>query len=325
MPTLALLATGGTIAGSGPQHHYTAGVLNAASLLAAVPELSTLSDWQVEQLFSLDSRDMQPAHWLQLAGRIQALLADPAIDGIIVTHGTDTLEETACALHHLIETSKPLVLTAAMRPASALSADGPLNLLHAACTALDPLAAQHGVVVVADASVVAARHLVKTNTHKTDALQSIDGHGTLGQVLAGKVHWLAPTTRPAKTFQLDAMQMLPRVDILSAYAGASAGLIDMHVADGARGLVLALSGHGSIPADWRPALARARKAGIQIIRASRIPAGGVWPNCNEDDALTDCVAARLRTPQQARVLLMLALASQAEISRESLDLLFAEN
>lgn len=323
MPTLALLATGGTIAGSGPQHHYTAGVLDATTLLAAVPDLSALSDWRVEQLFSLDSRDMQPAHWLQLAERIHALQADPSIDGIIVTHGTDTLEETAFALHHLVKTSKPVVLTAAMRPASALSADGPLNLLHAACTALDPYAAQHGVVVVADSDVIAARHLVKAHTHKPDALQSIDGCGVLGQILAGRVCWQAAPQSSGTTFLLNAAQWLPRVDILSFCAGAPAGLIDLHIAAGARGLVLALSGHGSIPAEWRPALSHARDAGIHIIRASRITAGGVWHGCNEDDDLTGCVAAGLRTPQQARVLLMLALASQPGINREALALLFA--
>ncbi|MEN3112494.1 asparaginase [Uliginosibacterium paludis] len=326
MPTLALIATGGTIAGSGPQHHYTAGVLDASVLLAAVPELAALAAWQVEQPFSIDSRDMQPAHWLDLAARIRQLQVDPSVDGIVITHGTDTLEETAFALHLLVETTKPVVLTAAMRPASARSADGPLNLLHAACTALDPLAALHGVLVTADASVIHAADLLKAHTHKTDALRCIEGRGLAGQIMADTVRW--QTAAPQRLglpelLALSAGVQLPRVDVLSAHAGASADLIDFCVTAGARGLVLALTGHGSIPADWRTALDRARSAGVQVVRASRISAGGVWPGCNEDDEACGCIAAGPHTPQQARVLLMLALAALPDITRSRLAGLFS--
>lgn len=322
MPTLALLATGGTIAGSGPQHHYTAGVLDAATLMAGVPGLAALADWHVEQVLSLDSRDMQPAHWLLLAERIRALQADPDIAGIILTHGTDTLEETACALHWLVAPGKPLVLTAAMRPATAPSADGPGNLLDAACVALDPTAAAHGVLIVAGSRILAANRMHKAHTLRTDALRPLEDCGDAGQIIAGRAVWRSAPPAAHAPFTPAPHGALPRVDILSAFAGAPADLIDSCVEAGARGLVLALSGHGSIPADWREALARARQRGVHVVRASRIPAGGVWHGCNEDDDASGTIAAGLNPPPQARVLLMLALASLPDCSTEALRKLF---
>ncbi|MDP5239401.1 asparaginase [Uliginosibacterium sp. 31-16] len=316
---LALIATGGTIAGTGAQDSYTAATLGAESLLGAVQELRRLADWHIEQPFALDSRDIEPAHWLQLAACIQGQIDDPAIDGIVVTHGTDTLEETAFALHLLLPAGKPVVLTAAMRPATSLSSDGPLNLLQAACVALSPAARNQGVLVVANDAVIAAHDLVKQHTHAVDALQSRAGRGLAGSVLGESVS-MRLCTQAARTALLQAAdgalpkpESLPRVDILYAHAGAAPDLIDACVTAGAAGIVLALSGHGSIPASWRAAIAKALSQGVHIVRASRVAAGGVRPQTNEDDAATGCIAAGDRTAQQARVLLLLALhCKQAE-------------
>ena len=323
---LALIATGGTIAGTGPQDRYTAATLGADALLGAVQELRRLADWHIEQPFALDSRDITPAHWLLLAGSIQAQIDDPAIDGIVVTHGTDTLEESAFALHLLLPTGKPVVLTAAMRPATSLSSDGPLNLLQAACVALNPAARNQGVLVVANDAVIAARDLVKQHTHAIDALQSRAGRGMAGSVL-GEAVCMRRCEQPARSALLQAADgvrpepdKLPRVDILYAHAGAAPDLIDACVAAGAAGIVLALSGHGSIPVNWRAAIARALGQGVHIVRASRVAAGGVRPQTNEDDAATGCIAAGERTAQQARVLLLLALHCQ---QAERLGELFA--
>lgn len=322
MPRLALIATGGTIAGTGSQDSYTAATLNADALLSAVTELRRLADWQIEQPFALDSRDMSPEHWLQLAACVQTQLDDPAIDGIVITHGTDTLEETAFALHLLLPTGKPVVLTAAMRPATSLSSDGPLNLLQAACVALSPAARNAGVLAVANDAVIAARDLVKNHTHAPGGLQSRSGPA--GSVLGEQV-WLTPTTSAprAPLLHLTAAAKLPRVDILHAHAGASPDLIDACVAAGTAGIVLALAGHGSIPGAWRPAIRRAITQGVQILRASLISRGGVWPQGNEDDASTGCIAAGQHSAVQARVLLLLALASSPALSREALAGLFA--
>lgn len=309
MPRLALIATGGTIAGTGPQQRYTAATLDAESLLDAVPALRHLAAWHVEQAFSLDSRDLTPAHWLQLATRVQAQLDDPTIDGVVITHGTDTLEETAFALYLLLPTGKPVVLTAAMRPATSLSADGPLNLWQAACVALYPAARHHGPLVVANDSVIEADKLVKQHTHSPAALQSRPGSSAAGAIFGTSIK-LSPgasSSRPA-LLRMPEMDALPRVDILYAYAGATPDLLEACLASGAHGIVLALTGHGSIPANWRDAIAHALQQNIPVVRATRVAAGGVWPDCNEDDTRTGSIAAGLLSPQQARVLLLLALA-----------------
>lgn len=307
---LALIATGGTIAGTGSDQHYTAATLDAETLLGAVPRLRELADWHVEQPFALDSRDIEPAHWLQLAARVQARIDDPAIDGIVITHGTDTLEETAFALHLLLPTGKPVVLTAAMRPASSDAADGPRNLLQAACVALSSAARNQGVLVVANGAIIAARDVSKTHTQAIDALQSRAGNASAGKVLEEAVT-ISISSPPARNALLHAASEtpLPRVDILYASAGANPDLIDACVAAGSRGIVLALSGQGSIPASWRSSIAKAIGQGVHIVRASRIAAGGVWPECNESDSATGCIAAGELSPQQARVLLLLALAA----------------
>ena len=318
---LALIATGGTIAGTGSQDHYTAATLGADSLLGAVSELRRLADWHIEQPFALDSRDMTPAHWLQLALRIQAQIDDPGIDGIVITHGTDTLEETAFALHLMLPIAKPVVLTAAMRPATSLSSDGPLNLLQAACVALAPEASKQGVLVVANDAVIAAQNLFKSHTHAPGGLQSRGA--LLGSVLGEQVRFKQASSSPRPALlPIPAEHALPRVDILHAHAGASPDLIDACISAGASGIVLALAGHGSIPADWRPAIGRARDHGLHILRASLIGQGGVWPQGNEDDATTGCVAVGHCSAVQARVLLLLALASSPQLTREQVAGLF---
>lgn len=317
---LALITTGGTIAGAGSPERYTAGALDAAALFAAVPPLATLADWQIEQAFALDSRDFTPAHWLQLAARVQAHLADPDIAGIVITHGTDTLEETACALQLLLPRNKPVVLTAAMRPATALSADGPANLCDAARLALDARAAAHGVLVVANGEIIRARDFLKQHTHAPAGLAAAAGRAALGQIAS------VPLPPPAAAVQppllLAADSALPRVDILHGHAGAGPELIEACCTMGSRALVLALAGHGSVPQNWLPALREARRQGCLIVRASRIAAGGVWPQHNADDVGEGWLAAGLSSPVQARVILSLALA--AGCSREAIQALLLD-
>ena len=320
LPRLALLATGGTIAGSGPQESYAAATLGAEALLAAVPQLGTLAAWQIEQAFALDSRDFTPTHWLALAAHIQMLQADPAIAAILVTHGTDTLEETALALHLLLPTNKPVVLTAAMRPADSLSADGPLNLLQATRVALDPASRNRGVLVVANERIHAGRELAKIHTHAPDALAS-PASGAEGSVCGATIAYLrsAGSPRPALLPHISA-EALPRVEILPGHAGMDGALLDAALAAGARGLVLALAGHGSIPAALHSTITRAVAQGVIVVRGSRI-GPGVWHNHNEnDDALGTIAAARLNAVQ-ARVLLILALASG--LTRTQIATLFA--
>jgi len=312
MPRLALLATGGTIAGTGDPQHYQAAVLGADTLFAGVPALREIADWHIEQIFQLDSRDLQPGHWLQLAERISALQADPHIDGIVITHGTDTLEETAFALHLLLPLGKPVVLTAAMRPSDAPDADGPGNLLQAAWVAATPAAAAHGVLVVANAHIIAGADLIKAHTSRVDALRCRAGSEPIGHASSEHIDIHPAQVRSLRhALPWPTLGTLPRVDILYGCAGVSADLPGLCITAGAQGLVLALSGHGSIPEAWRSSLQTLMGHGIAVVRATRITDGGVGNNCNEEDNIFGSLPAGMLSPQQARVLLILALAANS--------------
>ncbi|MBU6489224.1 MAG: asparaginase, partial [Burkholderiales bacterium] len=199
LPRIAVLATGGTIAGSAADaaqtSGYQAGVVGVDRLLAAVPALSQVARIEAEQVASIDSKDLDVALWTTLGARIAELAAREDIDGIVITHGTDTLEETAYALHLTVKTDKPVVLTAAMRPSSALSADGPLNLLGAVTVAGSQAARGQGVLVAFNNRIHCARDVVKTSTYAVDAFHSPE-IGALGWVQDGRVEFQRAALRP---------------------------------------------------------------------------------------------------------------------------------
>lgn len=323
MPTLALIATGGTIAGAAASATdttgYTAGALGADALLAAVPQLAGVARIRAEQPFSLDSKDMAPAHWLPLGRRVQTLLDDDTIDGIVVTHGTDTLEETAAFLALTLTSVKPVVLTAAMRPATALSADGPMNLYNAACVAAHPDSAGRGVLVSFGDAIYPALGVRKRETHCLDAFGGASA-GASGRT--DPLRYFAParhTGRPVFTLASDRTG-LPRVDVLYIGAGTPPGLLDLMIADGARGIILALPGNGSLPAAWDAPVADAVARGVPVIRASRVGLGPVGRKAL-DERLGTHPAGELPA-SQARVALMLALAC-GDVS--ALDRLLADD
>jgi len=299
-PHIHLLATGGTIAGeadpAADSPRYRAGVRPVEQLLAAVPGLDATAELSAEQILSLDSKDMTPADWLVILAAARRALADPAIAGIVILHGTDTLEETAYFLHLTLPGDKPVVLTGAMRPADHPQADGPANLRAAVCLAASPSAHGKGVLAVMNRTAYPARWLGKARTHGLDAFESArpwtDGRPD------GRCADLSPAT-------------LPRVDVLMGYAGAPPELVEACIAAGARGLVLALTGHGSVPAAWLPALAQAREHGVAILRASRCT-GPVVHNANADDDRQGWLTAGDLPPAKARIALMLALARGGE-------------
>lgn len=292
-----LLATGGTIAGeadpAGDGSRYTAGVRSVNTLLATVPDLAAAAEISAEQILSLDSKDITPTDWLQILAAARHALADPAIDGLVILHGTDTMEETAYFLHLSLPPGKPVVLTGAMRPADHPQADGPANLRASVQLAADDTAWNKGVLIVMNGTVHAARWLGKARTTGLDAFNS-------------PRPWAE--ARPDGRFARCEPSTLPRVDILAGYAGAPADLIDACVTAGSRGLVLALTGHGSIPAAWLPALRRARDKGVAILRASRC-VGPVIRNANADDDDEGWLTAGDLPPPKARIALMLALAT----------------
>ncbi|HEV3104666.1 MAG TPA: asparaginase [Trinickia sp.] len=314
LPRIAVLATGGTIAGSAPDVTHTAGyqagVVGVERLLAAVPTLGGVAHIHAEQVASIDSKDVGPILWTLLAQRIDALAAREDIDGIVVTHGTDTLEETAFALHLTVKTAKPVVLTAAMRPSTALSADGPMNLLGAVTVAAAPAARGQGVLVAFNNRIHCARDVVKTSTYAVDAIQSPE-IGALGWVQDGRVELQRGVVRPhtsATPFAAVAAPW-PIVEIVASYAGASRVAVDALVAARVAGIVVAGTGNGSIHASVQAALADAVRAGVRVVRASRVGSGHVMRNGAAPDDVLGFVSAGTLNPYKARVLLMLALAA----------------
>ena len=314
LPRVRLLATGGTIAGAQTAGRgYRAAALSIEALVAAVPQLSKLAQLDVEQVAKLGSQDMTETVWRKLAARTQAALDEPAIAGVVITHGTDTMEETGYFLNLVVHSEKPIVLVGAMRPATAMSADGPMNLFNAVAVA----ARARGVLIVANDEIHFAREVAKTNTTQLGTFHS--GHrGLAGLVNAGRPHFYAPPVRrhtttsefstwrgrPARGL---AFPSLPRVDIIFAHAGMDRALIDAAVRAGARGLVIAGVGDGNLGAPALAACAAATKKGVAIVRSSRTGGGVVERNIEIDDDRLGFIAADELNPQKARVLLMLAL------------------
>ena len=310
LPRIALIATGGTIAGAADdptrQLGYRAGAIDVQTMLASVPGLDGLATVEPEQLFAIDSAYIEFSHWQKLAARVQAVLERDDIDGVVVLHGTDTLEETAYFLHLTIASDKPVVLTGAMRPATALGADGPMNIYHAVSAAAHPACRGLGTVVVFGDVLLAARGLQKRDS--VPGAFSADQYGRLGLVKDRNVFIYQRPTRARGGFAVPAQP--PRVNLLTAYAGLDPDLIEA-ASSGADGLVFAGVGNGNLRPDWRAALAAAAARGVRIVRASRVSNGTTVRNGEVDDDGCGFVSADNLTPLQARLLLLLGVASGA--------------
>lgn len=306
MPHVLILGTGGTIAGTasdpGRSWAYRAAQLSVEQLVGAVPELAAFP-LATQQVAQIDSKDMGWVTWQALGQALEGAMADESVSAIVITHGTDTLEETACLLHALHDGRKPIVLTAAMRPATALDADGPGNLALAVKVA--QAAAQRGEGGVAAAlagRVWSARDVRKAHSHAIDAF---DGGGA--EPLAELTPWPQPEARGWHWLQ---RLNPPRVEIVTSHADADGWLVDAALAHaqapGAKldGLIVACTGHGTLHEKLEAALLRARDAGVAVWRSSRVARGGVQPRDGDT-----WPAAGNWTPAQARVLLSLDLLS----------------
>lgn len=303
---VVVLGTGGTIAGTADSATdsvgYRAASLGVDALVAAVPPLA---GWPIEcqQLAQVDSKDMSLALWLQLLGALRQQLQRPEVAGVVVTHGTDTLEETAYFLHRVLAPDKPVLLTAAMRPATSLQADGPQNLLDAVTLARSGAAA--GVRVVLGARVYAAAELRKLHPWRIDAFGAGDA-GVLGCMQDGMLQGFRDPPPAALHAAADALpgesEAWPQVEIVTSHAGASGTAIDALVAAGVQGIVIAGTGNGSVHEQLLQAAQRAVAAGVPVVRASRCLLGGVYGA--PAGALPSYGAL---TPWQARIELMLDL------------------
>jgi L-asparaginase len=323
---IVVLGTGGTIAGrasrAGDNLGYTAGEVGVAQLLESLGGLVGV-ELLAEQVAQVDSKDMGFALWQQLAQRCGHWLAQPDVAGIVITHGTDTLEETAYFLQTVLNPAKPVVLTCAMRPATALVPDGPQNLLDAVAVAATPGAC--GVVAVCAGNIHSARDVQKVHSYKVDAFASGDA-GLVGLVEEGRVRLLRPWPSAVDFYEenkplahmLIAQAAIknivlgdrpasgwPRVEIVLNYAGASGWLVDALVAQGVQGIVVAGTGNGTLHVDLQAALLRAMTAGVRVLRSTRCVFGRVQGT--PADAIPD---AQGLSPVKARIALMLELLAQ---------------
>jgi L-asparaginase len=322
-PSIVVLATGGTIAGAAAtnvQAGYTSGQVGVEQLIAAVPEAQKIARLRGEQVSNIGSQDMNDEVWLKLAGRVNALVATSEVAGVVITHGTDTIEETAYFLNLVVKSKKPVVMTAAMRPATALSADGPLNFFNAVAVAANKDAAGRGVLVVINDWIHGAASLTKTSTTAVQTFLSPQS-GLIGTVAYGRTEFFrGPIGRHTadSEFSLTGVTSLPRVDIIMAHENMDGALIDAAAAAGARGIVIAGVGNGNLTAAAVKALAAQSQKGIVCVRASRVATGMVGRNVELDDDKLGFVASLDKNPQKARVLLRLALLqkrSLAEVQR----------
>ena len=330
LPLVVVLSTGGTIAGRGGStmslSEYTAGSIEGAQLIEAVPELKQYARVRVEQIGNIGSSNMTFAVWRALAERINALFfAEPDVSGVVITHGTSTLEETAYFLNLTVRHDRPVVLVGAQRPATALSADGPLNLVNAVRIAACPESRGRGVLVALNDEINAARDATKSNTYRAETFRSGE-LGFLGYVDDDKVaYYRRPEKRHTaqSEFDLKSMPTFPRVDIVYSSVEASTPLIvDALQRDGVRGIVFAATGAGSLSDQEKDAVRRniAQAHGTVFVRSSRVGNGRVIDRA--DYAELGIIPADNLNPQKARILLMLGLATTNDA--RTLRRMFAE-
>ena len=312
LPRVIILATGGTIAGAGvsaDRAGYTAGKIPIEDLIGAIPTVKKIATITGEQVASVGSQDMTIEIWKKLAVRINEIIAKKEADGIVVTHGTDTQEETAYFLDLVVPSQMPVVLTGSMRSSTAISADGPKNLYDAITVAIDPKSKGRGVLVSFNEGIFDGREVMKMSTTFTNAFGS-PNTGAIGHAFDGKVEYYANSVRerdPKSPVVITANTKLPRVDIVYMYADAPPDMIDMLVAKKVDGIVIAGVGNGNFNKAFMDAVKKAVAAGVIVCRASRTPSGRVVLHDEIDDDKLGTIVSDDLTPQKARILLMLGL------------------
>jgi L-asparaginase len=319
-PNVVILATGGTIAGAAASQTdagYQSGAVGVDILIQAVPQLKDLANVTGEQIASIGSQDMNDEVWLKLAKRVNELLASKDVDGIAITHGTDTLEETSYFLHLVVKSDKPVVMTGSMRPSTAMSADGPLNIYNAVAIAADPKARGRGVLVTIDDDVHSAHDLIKTHTTDVGTFSSGEA-GLVGAVLFGATTWYrtpAQVHTAKSELGIGDGKALPRVDIIYAHANMSPDMITAAAKNGAKGIVIAGVGDGNMTAPALEAVKLAVAQGVVVVRSSRVNGGIVRRNIEVSDNELGTVASMELNPSKARVLLQLALLKSSDAKK----------
>ena len=314
LPRIKVLATGGTIAGAQATQAdagYKSGAFSIGDLLKAVPQMTNLAVLSGEQVANIGSQTMNHEVWLKLAARINDVLKGDETDGVVITHGTDTMEETGYFLSLVVKSDKPVVLVGSMRPATAISADGPINLYNGVALAANPAARGRGPLVVLNDTIHYAREAQKTHTTRMDTFVS-PNRGIAGMMNTGKAFFYSANTARHTTgseFTIDGLTpaVLPRVEIVYSYANLGGDLVEVMVAKGAKGIVLAGVGDGNTTDAALAALQRAAGQGVAVVRCSRTGSGVVDRNVEVNDDRLGFIAGMELNPQKARILLMLGL------------------
>lgn len=322
MKTIAIVATGGTIAGTGQEGKtvaYHAGEIEVGKIIESIPMIKSIANIREYQLMNVDSNEMGPQYWIELSNKINEIVQDDKIDGVVVTHGTDTLDETAYFLTLTLKTDKPVVITGAMRPATATSADGPYNLYQAVCLAAHDQAYHQGVMGLFSNTIYSGRDIQKVNNYKIDAFDQ-KAFGCLGYMQDNEVYFFTCSFKHhtmGSRFAVGTIERLPQVAIAYFYAGASSQIL-YDLAQMHEGIVIAGSGNGNYSQEWLSAINELSEKGIVFVRASRVSHGIVF-NDQVFDPYQYCIAANTLSAQKARVLLMLAL-SQTHDRKEISDI-----
>ncbi|WP_459478250.1 asparaginase [Clostridium saccharoperbutylacetonicum] len=310
LKNIVILATGGTIAGTGEEGkttNYQAGNLDIQTLISSVSNLDKIANIYGEQIANVDSNDITVNHWLTLANKINELSKQEDIDGFVITHGTDTLEETAYFLDLTVKTSKPVVLTGAMRPSTATSADGPLNLYQSVALAASDLSIEQGCMVVFSDGIYSGRNVQKVNTFKTNAFSSIE-FGCLGYMRDNIPYFFNKSIKPHtidSQFDISKLNQLPKVSIAYFNIDADPSILK-YFSQSSEGIVIAGAGSGTFSTKWLQAIESLELKGIPVVRSSRIGSGIIL----EDDAMdkyNNCIPSYTLSPPKARILLSLAL------------------
>jgi L-asparaginase len=322
LPKVKILATGGTIAGaqaSQAEAGYTSGKFSVEDLIKAVPQLKEVAEISGEQVANIGSQTMNNEVWLKLATRANDLLSSGETDGIVITHGTDTMEETGYFLSLVVKSEKPVVLVGSMRPATAISADGNMNLYNAVSLAANPNAKGRGPLIVLNDEIHYGREVQKMNATQLNTFQS-PNRGRAGVMSNGKAFFFNPIVTKHTTqseFSVDQLKPedLPRVEVVYSYANLGGDMVEYLVRRGVQGIVLAGVGDGNTTDAALAALQEAAKKGVAVVRSTRTSSGIVDRNVEVNDDKLGFIAARELNPQKARVLLMVALTKTKDVNK----------
>lgn len=315
---IVVIATGGTIAGAGDSavgSGYVPGKIGIDQVIKSVTGITKLADIKAEQLMQIPSQDMDDKDWLKIAKRVNEVLSQYSVDGVVITHGTDTLEETAYFLNLVVKSRKPVVIVGSMRPTTSLSADGALNLYNAVAVAASNDSYNKGVLVALNDEIYAARDVTKINTTNVSTFKAPNS-GPIGSVLYGSVKFYHNPLRlhnADTVFNIKKAESLPKVGIVYAHAGLDSSIVNHLIDSGVKGIVLAGVGDGNANKETVEKLSVAAKSGIVVVRSANLGAGLVEPNVEiNDDELGFATADNL-SPKKARILLMMSLTKTDDV------------